>query len=76
MAEYSRRPLGELLGERGALDQYELDYWLKEQRLSGMLLGELLVRHRVVSPREVAAALAVQRGADSIANGIENGHSL
>ena len=73
MAEHQRRPLGELLVERGALDRHELDYWLKEQRLSGLLLGELLVRHRVVSPMEVAAALAVQRGADNLANGIENG---
>ena len=72
MAEHPRRPLGELLVERGALDQYELDHWLKEQRLSGMLLGELLVRHRVVSPMEVAAALAVQRGADNVAGGIVN----
>ncbi len=74
MAEHPRRPLGELLVERGALDQYELDHWLKERRLSGLLLGELLVRHRVVSPMEVAAALAVQRGADGVASGIENGH--
>lgn len=73
MAEYQRRPLGEVLVERGALDRHELDYWLKEQRLSGLLLGELLVRHRVVSPMEVAAALAVQRGADNVASGIENG---
>jgi len=73
MAEHPRRPLGELLVERGALDRHELDHWLKEQRLSGLLLGELLVRHRVVSPMEVAAALAVQRGADHVANGIENG---
>jgi hypothetical protein len=73
MVEYPRRPLGELLVERGALDQYELDHWLKEQRLSGMLLGELLVLHRVVSPMDVAAALAVQRGAESVASGIENG---
>ena len=73
MAERPRRPLGELLVERGALDRHELDHWLKEQRLSGLLLGELLVRHRVVSPMEVAAALAVQRGADHVANGIENG---
>ena len=75
MAEHPRRPLGELLVERGALDQYELDHWLKEQRLSGMLLGELLVRRRVVSPMEVAAALAVQRGADHVAGGIEHGHN-
>lgn len=75
MAEHPWRPLGELLVERGALDQYELDHWLKEQRLSGLLLGELLVRHRVVSPMDVAAALAVQRGAENVASGIENGRN-
>jgi hypothetical protein len=73
MAASPWRPLGELLVERGALDQYELDHWLKQQRLSGMLLGELLVLHRVVSPMDVAAALAVQRGAETVASGIENG---
>ena len=75
MVEYPWRPLGELLVERGALDQYELDHWLKQQRLSGMLLGELLVIHRVVSPMDVAAALAVQRGAENVASGIENGRN-
>ena len=75
MVEYPWRPLGELLVERGALDQYELDHWLKQQRLSGMLLGELLVLHRVVSPMDVAAALAVQRGAENVATGIENGRN-
>jgi hypothetical protein len=75
MAEYLWRPLGELLVKRGALDQYELNHWLKQQRLSGMLLGELLVLHRVVSPMDVAAALAVQRGADNVASGIENGRN-
>ncbi|HEU0304066.1 MAG TPA: hypothetical protein VFR32_05755 [Gaiellaceae bacterium] len=73
MTQDSRRPLGELLVERGAIDQYELDHWLKEQKLSGMLLGELLVQHKIVSPVEVAAALAVQRGADGLAHGIHNG---
>jgi hypothetical protein len=75
MVEHSWRPLGELLVERGALDQYELDHWLKQQRLSGMLLGELMVLHRVVSPMDVAAALAVQRGAMNVASGIENGRN-
>ncbi len=73
MVEHPWRPLGELLVERGALDQYELDHWLKQQRLSGMLLGELLVLHRIVSPMDVAAALAVQRGAENVASGIEIG---
>lgn len=71
--DQSWRPLGELLVERGAIDRYELDHWLKEQKLRGMLLGELLVQNKVLSPVEVAAALAVQRGADGLARGIHQG---
>jgi hypothetical protein len=70
MPEYAWRPLGELLIERGAIDQYVLDHWLTQQKLSGMLLGELLVQNKVVSPVEVAAALAVQRGADELVGSI------
>jgi hypothetical protein len=68
------RPLGELLIERGLIDAYELEYWLKQQKFTGMLLGELLVLHRVVSPVEVAAALAVQRGSEELADGIHETH--
>jgi len=71
MADNSWVPLGELLVERGKIDPYELEYWLKQQKLTGMLLGELLVMNHVVSPVEVAAALAVQRGADELASGIQ-----
>ncbi len=45
-----------------------------QQTLSGMLLGELLVMHRVVSPVDVAAALAVQRGRPTTsAGGVTSG---
>jgi hypothetical protein len=73
MAEHAWRPLGELLVERGLIDEHQLASWLKQQKLSGMLLGELLVQHRVVSPMEVAAALAVQRGADGVERGLGGG---
>ena len=73
MSGHPWRPLGEVLVERGVLDRYELDYWLKERKLSGMLLGELLVQNKVVSAMEVAAALAVQRGADGLARAIQEG---
>ena len=43
MADYAWRPLGELLVERGLIDEYDLEAILYEQRLSGRLLGELLV---------------------------------
>jgi hypothetical protein len=73
MPDAAWRPLGELLIERGLIDAYELEHWLKQQKLTGMLLGELLVINRIVSPVEVAAALAVQRGADGVAGGIHEG---
>jgi hypothetical protein len=72
MADPGWRPLGEILVERGLLDRYELAHWLTQQKLSGMLLGELLVLHRVISPVDVAAALAVQRGANDVAGGIHD----
>lgn len=62
MAEYTWRPLGELLIERGLIDEYELEAALAEQRLTGQLLGELLVAKRKVSPIEMAAALAHHHG--------------
>jgi hypothetical protein len=73
MADPGWRPLGEILVERGLLDRYELAHWLTQQKLSGMLLGELLVLHRVISPVDVAAALAIQRGASDVASGIHDG---
>jgi hypothetical protein len=62
MPEYTWRPLGELLIERGLIDRYDLEAALTEQRLSGRLLGELLVAKRLVSPNAMAAALAAQHG--------------
>ncbi len=73
MADPSWRPLGEILIERGLIDRVQLEHWLMQQKLSGLLLGELLVMHRVVSPVDVAAALAVQRGAHDVAGGVTSG---
>ena len=65
MAEYAWRPLGELLVERGLIDEYQLEPLLLEQRLSGQLFGELLVSKRVVSPVDMAAVIAEQHGSIS-----------
>lgn len=62
MAEYAWRPLGELLVQRGLIDDYQLESFLLEQRLSGMLFGELLVAKHVVSPMDMAAVIAAQHG--------------
>jgi len=73
MANPTWRPLGEILIERGLIDRVQLEHWLMQQKLSGMLLGELLVMHRVISPVDVAAALAVQRGAEDVVGGVTSG---
>lgn len=62
MADYAWRPLGELLVERGLIDAYDLEALLFEQRLTGSLLGELLVSKRIVSPIEMATVIAEQHG--------------
>lgn len=59
---YAWRPLGELLVERGLLGRYDLEVALTEQKLSGQLLGELLVSKRLVSPIDMAAVLAAHNG--------------
>ncbi len=61
MAEYAWRPLGELLVQRGLIDEYQLESLLLEQRLTRKLFGELLVGKRIVSPIDMAAVIAQQR---------------
>ncbi len=54
------RPLGELLIERGKLDQEKLDRALKLQKGSRERLGVLLVQLGLLSERDVAQGLAEQ----------------
>jgi hypothetical protein len=60
--EYPWRPVGELLVERGLLDEYELESLLQQHRLSTKLFGEFLVSKRVVSADDVAGVIAEQHG--------------
>jgi hypothetical protein len=62
MVEYPWRPLGELLVQRGLIDEYQLEPLLLEQRLSGQLFGEMLVARKIVSPVDIAAVIAEQHG--------------
>ncbi len=62
MAEYPWRPLGELLVQRGLIDEYQLEPLLLEQRLTGQLFGEMLVAKRIVSPVDIASVIAEQHG--------------
>jgi general secretion pathway protein E len=55
-----RKPLGELLIERGKLDAQALERALRLQQESGEKLGQLLVTLGLVAQRDVAEALAAQ----------------
>jgi general secretion pathway protein E len=58
----NRKRLGEILIERGKLDQAGLERALRLQQESGEKLGALLVTLGVCAQRDVAEALAVQLG--------------
>ena len=56
------RPLGEVLLEREALPEAELEDALRLQRETGRRLGEVLVHYGYVSARELVAAVMDQHG--------------
>src|SRR5437762_953899 len=56
----ARKPLGDILIERGKLDAQALERALRLQEGSGEKLGQLLVTLGLVAQRDVAEALAAQ----------------
>lgn len=56
------KQLGELLFERGIINQNQLDYALKLQKERGGLIGQIFVGLGYVSEEEIAQALTVQYG--------------
>jgi hypothetical protein len=54
------RRLGEILVEMGVLDRRELDHFLRTRVQPGLFLGDQLVRASLVSPEDLARALARQ----------------
>lgn len=65
MAKISRmtkKRLGEMLAEAGLVDQAQLEHGLEEQRRTGQLLGEVLIRLGYVSEEDVARTLVQQFG--------------
>ena len=63
-AEQARRPLGELLVDKGLVTNDELELALAEQKESGRLLGAILVERGYVSGPALAVALAEQHGVE------------
>lgn len=60
MAE--RKPIGQLLKEKGYINEEHIQFALKEQKASGERLGEVLVRLGIVTDFEIAKVLAEQTG--------------
>ena len=60
------RPLGEVLLEREALSEAELQDALRLQRETGRRLGEILVQRGYVSAQELVAAVIDQHGLDGV----------
>ena len=60
MTRMSSKKLGELLVEEGLLDKEKLDEALQEQKGSGEMLGEVLVRLGRVTERDIAKTVANQ----------------
>jgi hypothetical protein len=58
------RPLGQLLVERGLIDEVQLEKALAQQRREGRTLGEILVERGWLTRFGLAAALASQHGVE------------
>jgi len=74
--EAARTPLGQLLLQRGLLDEEQLEIALAEHLSTGKLIGQVLVELGYLTQNEVNALLEVQREAgaaeaDSGARGID-----
>jgi hypothetical protein len=61
-AQYTWRPLGAILVDRGVLSEDQLRGALKEQRRSGRLLGQILVEAGILSAFSLTRALSEQHG--------------
>jgi type IV pilus assembly protein PilB len=62
MAQTTRKQIGRILKERGAVQEGQIQAALHHQRQHGGLLGQILVEMGHVTTSDVAAALAVQSG--------------
>jgi type IV pilus assembly protein PilB len=58
----NNKPLGELLLDRGIINQVQLDQGLDLQRSKGGLIGEILVELGFVKEDDIAQALTAQYG--------------
>lgn len=57
-----KKQLGELLVERGVINQFQVSEALEFQKVEGGLLGEILVKLKFATERDIAQALTCQYG--------------
>ncbi|MBE5825408.1 MAG: type II/IV secretion system protein [Butyrivibrio sp.] len=62
----AKRKIGELLIERGLITDNELDFALDMQKLTHEKLGEVLISNKIVTPENIAQALATQLEVDYV----------
>jgi len=58
----NKKPIGQLLKELGYVTEEQIQVALEVKKISGGLLGEILVALSFVSPSEIAEAIAIQAG--------------
>ncbi|ROQ90668.1 GspE/PulE family protein [Desulfosoma caldarium] len=61
-AQAPKKPIGQLLKEKGYLKEEQIDFALREQKATGERLGEVLTRLGIVTEFEMAEVLADQVG--------------
>jgi hypothetical protein len=55
-----RRPIGDILVEKGLITLAQLEAAIDEQKRTGMLLGEILIEHGAIDRLALASALGQQ----------------
>ena len=58
--------MGDILLERGKLTREQLITALYEQKKSGNKLGEILIKHNIVSEEDIIDVIAMQTGREKI----------
>jgi len=66
MATTQQRTLGDILVDNGVITPLELDEALQRQRLTGDMLGRVLVRMGLATEQDIVEALGVQQGMDLV----------
>ncbi len=66
MAAVRERQLGDILIEQGVITPLELDEALQRQRLTGEMMGRVLVSMGLCEEQDIVEALGVQAGMERV----------